>query len=121
MTKENDFTLQELEQIAAQIPLIERNSELLKKVNTMVGNLSPKTIRIGEFDVPEPLRECPTDGTQVFVVYLSGEPECAEFTWIGASSRGRTNLQRGLLHTTREAAILHSKALISLTECCVLP
>ena len=115
MTKENEFTLQELEQIAAQIPLIERNSELLKKVNTMVGNLSPKTIRIGEFDVPEPLRECPTAGTQVFVADPTITSCVANWKW---SSDGidKMLLKRGLLHTTKEAAIIHTKALLSLTE-----
>jgi len=111
MAKENDFTRQELELIAAQLPLIPRNSAVMQ----------PKTIRIGEFDVPEPLRECPKDGVSVFVVFLSGEPECVELTWIGASSQNMLKLHRGLLHKTRDDAVLHARALISLTESCVLP
>lgn len=120
MTKENDFTLQELELIASRLQLIPE-SDLMQKIEAKIKDMQPKTIRIGEFDVPEPLRECPTDGTQVFVVYLSGEPECVEFTWIGASSRDRVKLHRGLLHKTRDDAVLHARALISLTESCVLP
>lgn len=121
MTKENDFTLQELELIATQLPLISKNSDLMQKINAKIKDMQPKTIRIGEFDVPEPLRECPKDGTRVFVVYLSGEPECIELTWIGASSQNLLKLRRGLLHTTQDAAISHSRALLSITERCVLP
>lgn len=121
MTKENDFTLQELELIAAQLPLIPRNSAVMQKINAKIKDMQPKTIRIGEFDVPEPLRECPKDGVSVFVVFLSGEPECVELTWIGASSQNMLKLHRGLLHKTRDDAVLHARALISLTESCVLP
>lgn len=121
MTKENEFTLQELELIAAQMPLISKNSDLIQKIKAKIIDMQPKTIRIGEFDVPEPIRKFPTDGTQVFVVYLSGEPEYTEHTWIGASSRNKLKLYRGLIHATPEAAVLHSRALISLTKSESLP
>lgn len=115
MTKENDFTLQELELIATQMPLISKNSDLMQKINAKIKNMTPRTIRIGEFDVPEPLREAPSDGTYLFVVDAT-TTSCAE-TWKWSSDGvDKMLLKRGLLHTTRDDATIHSKALISLTE-----
>lgn len=74
----------------------------------------PKTIRIGEFDVPEPLREAPAAGTEYFVATLSSE-DVATPLWESDHHDLRW-LKWGLVHLTREAAELHARALISLTE-----
>lgn len=115
MTKENDFTLQELELIAMQMPLIPKNSDLMQKINVKIKDMQPKTIRIGEFDVPEPLRESPAVGTAVFTPNLVNNDGYLIFNWDSDFTDNRM-LCRGLIHKTKESAIIHSKALISLTE-----
>lgn len=74
----------------------------------------PKTIRIGEFDVPEPLREAPAPGTEYFVATLSSE-DLATPLW-DSDHHDLRWLKWGLVHLTREAAEIHRRALISLTE-----
>ena len=69
----------------------------------------PSTIRIGDIDVPEPMREAPPIGTEYWVT--STDDGVFETTWEGGSIDGRW-LAAGLCHTTKEAAELHRKALI---------
>lgn len=77
----------------------------------------PKTIRIGTIDVPEPLRAVPSPGTVMHVVNLSASTGSSHITWeVGEYAVQDRLLARGLLHTTREAAEQHAKALLSFTE-----
>lgn len=77
--------------------------------------IRPNTIRIGEYDVPEPMREIPARGTTYYVVDTVAPNSPGEYTWVGdAADIGWFNL--GILHSTRDAAVLHAKALLSLTE-----
>ncbi len=73
----------------------------------------PKTININGYDVPEPVREPLRDRDRYFCtcLYLFG-PICV---WCG-DTVDQTRLDAGIIHLTKEAAILHSKALLSLTE-----
>lgn len=74
--------------------------------------IKPKTIRIGDLDVPEPVRAALERGQKYWIVYFYGVGALAcEATWNG----DRTDdgwLSRGMIHLTREAADLHAKALI---------
>lgn len=70
------------------------------------------TIRIGEFDVPEPLRVEPASGSEVFLATLFGE----EHVLWSDNPVKKEWLRRGLIHATQEDAELHARALISLTE-----
>ena len=115
MTKENEFTLQELELIATQMPLVSKNSDIVQKINAKIESLRSKTIRIGLFDVPEPLREAPEVGTRVFTPNLVNDDGYTDFNWDSDYTDNRM-LCRGLIHKTKESAILHSSALSSLTE-----
>lgn len=72
----------------------------------------PKTIRIGEYDVPEPLREAPAVGTEVWVSDFYGNRLC--FTWAGLMHE-RKWIKWGLLQRTEEAAELHARALIEIS------
>lgn len=77
--------------------------------------VKPKTIRIGEYDVPEPMREIPARGTTYYVVDTVAPSSPGDYTWVGDTADiGWFNL--GILHSTRDAAVLHAKALLSLTE-----
>lgn len=74
----------------------------------------PRTIRIGEFDVPEPMRTAPEIGTVYYSADIRGDcwPDewqyDNDFTDIAA-------LKGGYAHTTERAARLHAIALCSLT------
>ena len=115
MTKENDFTLQELELIATHMPHYSKHRALMQKIRAKIIDMQPKTIRIGEFDVPEPLREAPRLCAILFTPNLVTTSGYLCITWDSDGTDDRM-LQRGLLHTTKEAAIIHTKALLSLTE-----
>jgi hypothetical protein len=72
----------------------------------------PKTIRIGDYDVPEPVREPLNDWDWYWVAcltngatYLPWRGDVIEIQW----------LSQGLIHRTKEAAELHVKALLSFT------
>lgn len=75
----------------------------------------PKTIRIGEYDVPEPLRVAPEQGQKVWGAHVSSNSLCYSMNWVtGDNSIGL--LFNGMLHASREAAETHTRALISLTK-----
>lgn len=73
--------------------------------------IKPKTIRIGEIDVPEPVRVALKRGDIYFVSQLTPTRISEEFSWADDPTDKRL-LSRGLIHLTREAAELHAKALI---------
>jgi len=72
----------------------------------------PRTIRIGEYDVPEPMREAPEQGT---IYYLTRLDAAITSSWDGHHI-DLIRLNRGCCHLTREAAELHAKALLSFTR-----
>lgn len=74
----------------------------------------PRTIRIGQFDVPEPMREAPKAGAFYFTALVDLKGFSDRYIWRDDSDDFRY-LTRGLCHATREAAELHARALISLT------
>ncbi len=74
--------------------------------------VKPRTIRIGEYDVPEPMREAPDVGSRVFLFNMVGDTKAT--MWDGDDVDKRM-LNSGICHSTQEAAELHAKALISLT------
>ena len=76
--------------------------------------IKPRTIRIGEYDVPEPYREPLEKGDLYWVAALDVESPLPGYTWRGERI-DTICLSRGIIHRTQEAADLHSKALISLT------
>jgi hypothetical protein len=73
-----------------------------------------KTIKIGEFEVPEPLREAPGEGTRYHCPDLQLPNKTEEHGWEG-DKYDLYLLQRGLVHLTKEAAELHARALLSFT------
>ena len=74
-----------------------------------------KTIRIGEYDVPEPVREPLEDDKEYWGVDPMAEELAWKYKWNNALF---CNLmfRRGLIHLTKEAAVIHAKALLSLTK-----
>lgn len=77
--------------------------------------IKPKTIRIGEYDVPEPMRKEPEEDAEFFLPTLLFTKKHIVCCWVGYPEQ-REQLAAGLCHSTAEAAELHAKALISLTQ-----
>lgn len=77
--------------------------------------VKPKTIRIGDYDVPEPLRVQPKYGDNYFAAWPTAVDHCNEYRWANDQTDERLFV-RGLCHATKEAAVLHAKALLSLTQ-----
>ncbi|MEQ1977477.1 hypothetical protein, partial [Xenorhabdus sp. SGI240] len=77
--------------------------------------LKPRTIKIGDIEVPEPVREPLVDGANYYYPNISyGEFNCNSRPWSG-SVCDKDRLSSGLIHLDRESAELHAKALIALT------
>lgn len=77
--------------------------------------VAPKTIRIGDYDVPEPMREAPDVGTTYYTACTMDKDLWGYATWVG-DNMDTVWLLRGVVHSTKEAAVLHSRALVSLTQ-----
>lgn len=85
------------------------------KVPPLYLSVKPATININGFEVLEPMREAPRNGTKYWVGDVRGvETPANGFLWAG-DCIDRCLLARGLCHTTKEAAELHAKALLSFT------
>ncbi|MBD1229475.1 hypothetical protein [Xenorhabdus griffiniae] len=76
--------------------------------------LKPRTIKIGEYDVPEPVREPLKSGTGYHIPDITDTEFYAAFIWDNDGADAYY-LQQGLIHLDRESAELHAKALIALT------
>lgn len=78
----------------------------------------PKTIKIGEFDVPAPETERPVEGTIYYYPSLTTGADYASSRWTSRwvnDGFDQRLLKRGLVHLTKEAATAHTKALLSIT------
>lgn len=76
--------------------------------------VKPKTIRIGEYAVPEPMRERPLNGECVYIV-CTDRAFPVQVQWY-PSEYSLYLLDSGLLHRERACAALHLKALLSLAK-----
>ena len=70
----------------------------------------PRTIRIGEFEVPEPMRVAPAMGTVVWLVCIHRDSPF-QFCWSGNTTEQEW-LKLGICRLTKEAAEQQRKALI---------
>ena len=75
----------------------------------------PKTIRIGEYDVPEPVREPLEKDTEYWIASFLLTELADNFKW-DSDKFDNLVLKNGLIHLTKEAAVIHTKALMSLTK-----
>lgn len=84
------------------------------KIATDRLRIKPKTIRIGEFDVPEPMRVAPEIGGAYWACLVqSGEVQA--YKWLNDST-DKNLLKNGFIQATKEGAELQLKALLSLTQ-----
>ena len=77
--------------------------------------VKPRTIKIGDFDVPEPMREAPNGGVEVFSPMPASQEMYWSWPWWG-SKADFLALNRGVVHCNMDSAVAHSIAIISLTE-----
>jgi hypothetical protein len=75
----------------------------------------PKTICIGTFEVPEPVREPLEVGQAFWIADTSWEEGVSKWFWDGGDTDLRW-LERGLIHLDEGAAFLHSETLLSFTK-----
>ena len=73
----------------------------------------PRTIKIGDIDVPEPVRTAPDH--EFYYPVLSNASLFNNEIWLGGA-QDIAKLERGLIHLDKESAITHAKALLSLTQ-----
>ena len=73
----------------------------------------PKTIKVNGFDVPEPMREAPVEGVRYYVASTQSREWYLSRTWGGWELDLRC-LQRGLVYSTKEAAVAHAKAMLGI-------
>lgn len=79
--------------------------------------IKPKTILINGIKIPEPLQEWPEDeALEVYIALTMGIEFHVQCTVAYAIRYHPHALARGFVHTTKEAAISHSKALISFSK-----
>jgi hypothetical protein len=78
--------------------------------------IKPKTIRIGEFEVPEPLRETPAIGEKYFVANTASYSYPVFSSEWSGDDVDFYRLNIGLIHLTEEATQLHLDALLSFTR-----
>lgn len=71
----------------------------------------PRRITIGGIKVPESMREAPEYGSTYYCTVLDNAEMFDLYYWVD-DELDKLYLQRGLIHSTKEAAILHAKALI---------
>ena len=72
----------------------------------------PKTITVNGIEVPEPIREELKNLERYYLAYPFSEELYSEYYWTGAKP-DKLWLENGLIHSTREAAIAHAKAMLA--------
>lgn len=82
-------------------------------VDGLKYRVKPKTILVNGFEVPEPMREAPKNGNKYFTHSLMAKEFNCGATWENDGVDVRM-LERGLCHTTKEAAIAHAKAMLGI-------
>lgn len=84
------------------------------KVEPFRFRIQPETVNIYGKEVSKPETESPHIGVRYYWPSLYRKDKYDEAVWYGHMV-DKTNLQRGLVHLTKEAAIAHAEALISFT------
>ena len=65
--------------------------------------------------MPEPVREPLEKDTEYWIAHFSLEGLANRFKWYNDKFDNRV-LKNGLIHLTKEAAVIHAKAMMSLTK-----
>ena len=76
--------------------------------------IAPKTIKIGDVDVPEPMQVAPALGTKYWFIDFYGAKIVAPFFWNADTTDNRL-LKFGVCHLTEAAAREHAEAIIKVS------
>lgn len=76
--------------------------------------LAPRTIMIGDMEVPAPETEAPPSNTVYWIPNIDLRGKAIRYKW-DSDGVDRTYLRHGWLHLTEEAAFQHAKALIKIS------
>lgn len=78
--------------------------------------IKPRTIKIGDMEVPEPIKDASdmSNGSEYYFPLVNCEDLCDDYCWDGDHTDLRL-LKRGLIHKTKEAAVIHAKALVKIS------
>lgn len=78
--------------------------------------IKPKTILIGSMEVPEPVQDASEfeEGETYYIPITGSRDFYGSYRW-GDDSAELRLLKRGLIHKTRDNAIIHAKALIKIS------
>lgn len=82
-------------------------------VNGCKYRIKPKTIMVNGFEVSEPMSEAPEVGSVCFVASINNPAFFYSIYWETISCN-KTALSRGLIHSTKSAAIAHAKAMLGI-------
>lgn len=96
------------------LPSIPINDLLSQHPNTY--RIKPRTIMVGDIEVPEPVRDVSElgEGQAYYLPNLRRDSLYDVYTWNKDVIDFRL-LKHGMIHKTKEAAILHTKALIKIS------
>lgn len=72
--------------------------------------IKPKTIRIGKYDVAEPMKEELADGCDYYFLDATEDSGIFQFTWDGGSA-DKNILANGLIWLSEDDALLAAKAI----------
>ena len=101
----------------------ERNKEWKEPTDKSVNPISqshwnwrikPRTIMIGDMEVPEPIKEPPELETVLYVPRTDDDYFFYEFFFRGLAHQ-YNRIDMGMCHLSEEAAITHAKALIKIS------
>jgi hypothetical protein len=81
----------------------------------LIAIVKPKTICIGTFEVPAPVREPLEVGQAFWIADTSWEEGVSKWFWDGGDT-DNIWLKHGLIHLDEGAARLHAEALLSFTK-----
>lgn len=90
---------------------VKRNHYLF--IDAYTYRRKPRTITVNGFEVPEPLRVMPEVDGEYFLADPAGNGFLHQFFWRDCATDNLW-LERGLLHSTKEAAIAHAKAMLGI-------
>ncbi len=77
--------------------------------------IKPRTIMIGDMEIPSPLQEAPSDNTKYWTVSFFDEYSLVVGRFWCGSGNDIAFLRHGLIHLDRDSAIDHARALITIS------
>lgn len=77
-------------------------------------SIKPETININGFEIPEPVREPPKEGENIWLSNVDDHPGFLLTQWKNTKCQNFW-LSKGMIHRSEAAAVLHTKALWSFT------